>query len=85
MIIEARIAGIPCQVKVTYFHKQAPWRGSAHNCPSDLDYYGYTEMDYEILDRKGYKAPWLEKKISDKDTQEIERLIEEAYEDDGDY
>lgn len=42
-------------------------------------------MDYEILDRKGYKAPWLEKKITDKDTQEIERLIEEAYEDDGDY
>lgn len=85
MIIEARIAGIPCQVKITYFHKQAPWRGSAMSCPSDVDWYGYTEMDYEILDRKGYKAAWLEKKITDKDTEEIERLICEAYESDDRY
>lgn len=61
MIIDARIAGIPYQVKVLSFHRQAPWRGSIMSCPSDVDWYGYTEMDYEILDRKGYKAPWLEK------------------------
>lgn len=48
-----RIAGIPCQIGVTHFFRQAPWKGSAHTAPSDMDYYGYTEMEYDILDRRG--------------------------------
>lgn len=84
MIIDARISGIPCQVEVLSFHRQAPWRGSIMSCPSDVDWYGYTEMDYRILDRKGYKAPWLEKKMTDADVEKIEQLICEAY-DNEDY
>jgi len=69
---EHRIAGIPCMIGVTYFHNQPAWRGSAHTCDSDMDYYGYTEMDFDVLDRKGYAANWLEKKMTDDDRTEIE-------------
>lgn len=60
---ETRIKGIPCILGVTYFHHQPPWRGSAHTCDSDMDYYGYTELEYDVLDRRGYRAEWLAKKI----------------------
>ena len=68
---EHRIAGIPCIIAVTYFHNTPAWRGSAHTCPSSEDYYGYTELEYDVLDRKGYKAAWLEKKVTADDETEI--------------
>lgn len=80
---EHRIAGIPCVIGVTYFHHQPPWRGSAHTCDSDWDYYGYTEMDFDVLDRRGRKAEWLERKMTDDDRTEIENTAKElmGYED----
>jgi len=42
---------------------------------SDWDYYGYTDMDFTVLDRKGYKAPWLERKMTSED---VIRIQEEA-------
>ena len=68
---EHHISGIPCIIGVTYFHYQPPWSGSAHTCPSSDDYYGFTEMEYEVLDRKGYKADWLASKITEDDDAEI--------------
>lgn len=65
LVFDTRIAGIPCQIGVTYFHHQPPWRGSAHTCDSDLDYYGYIELEYDVLDRRGHLAEWLAKKIDD--------------------
>jgi hypothetical protein len=65
LVFDTRIAGIPCQIGVTYFHYQPPWRGSAETCDSDWDYYGYTELEYDVLDRRGRPAAWLEKKIDD--------------------
>lgn len=69
---EHRIAGIPCTIAVIYFHHQRPHGGSAHTCDSDVDWYGYTEMEFDVLDRKGYLANWLEKKMTDDDRIEIE-------------
>lgn len=66
-----RIAGIPCQIGVTYFHYQPPWRGSAQTCDSDWDYHGYTELEFEVLDRRGRRAEWLERKMNDDDETEI--------------
>jgi hypothetical protein len=72
--IDHHICGIPCKIEVTYFHHQEPWRGSAHNCPSADDYYGFTEIEYNVLDRKGYAADWLARKI----TSEIDSEIRDA-------
>jgi len=60
---ETRICGIPCILAVHYFHHQPPWRGSAHTCDSDMDFYGYTEIEYDVLDRRGHLSEWLAKKI----------------------
>ena len=42
---------------------------------SDVDYYGYEELDFTVYDRKGYKAPWLEKRMSDQDVEKIKTEI----------
>ncbi len=73
--ISTRVAGIPCIARVTHFYRQAPWRGSAHTCDSDLDYYGYTECEFDILDRRGRPAPWLERKATDQDRDRITEEI----------
>jgi hypothetical protein len=71
--IETRVAGIPCLVGVTYFESV---RGSYdYHAASDMDYHGYTECEFEVLDRRGRKAPWLERKLTDKIIQEIEQDI----------
>ena len=69
------ISGIPCQIGVTHFFRQAPWRGSAHTCPSSDDYYGITEMEYDVLDRRGRPAEWLERKMTYADRESIEEAI----------
>ncbi len=70
---DSHVQGIPCQVEVTDFISV---RGSySHNAPSDVDYHGYTDYDYTILDRKGYPAKWLERKLTALDRERIESEI----------
>ena len=69
--IESHIKGIPCIISVTYCKH---YSGSL-NAPSDLDYYGFTEIEFDVLDRKGYKAPWLERKLTEDEIERIEREI----------
>jgi hypothetical protein len=74
--VEARISGIPCLIEVTHYLKV---RGSGSwNAPSDMDYHGYEEINFEVCDRRGRQAPWLERKMTKDDIREIERLICEA-------
>ena len=80
MKIETRVAGIPCIAEVTHYFRQPPHRGSAHTCDSDQDYYGYTECEFDILDRRGRPAPWLERKATDADRESIEQEITEHIE-----
>lgn len=70
----SQVCGIPCIIRVDHYYKQRAWRGAVHSCPSDWDYYGYEEVEYSVLDRKGYPAAWLERKLSPK---EHSRIIEE--------
>jgi hypothetical protein len=70
--MEARIAGIPCKVRVTHCFVQKPL---GTRCDSDLDCYGYTDIEFDVFDRNGRAAPWLEKKMSDDDRARIEELI----------
>lgn len=72
------VAGIPAFADVTRYHHQEPWRGSAHACPSDLDYYGFTELEFDLYDRKGYRAKWLEAKCIGKELEKVEEMLKEA-------
>lgn len=75
--IETTISGIPCIVKVLHYSRQ---EGSfSYNAPSDVDYYGYTDMEYEICDSRGRPAPWLEKKLTDKERNRLEEEINELF------
>lgn len=72
-LLEATIAGIPCLIEVETCNVV---KGSYYyNAPSDWDYYGYTEIEFAVFDRKGYKAAWLERKMSDSDKAAIEAMI----------
>jgi hypothetical protein len=79
--IESKVAGIPCLIGVTEF---SVVRGSySYNAPSDMDYYGYTESCWEVLDRRGRPADWLERKLTDADRSRIDQEIEEAMTEDA--
>lgn len=69
--IEARVAGIPCIIAVTDYegYKPAYISGPPENCYPSEGGYG----DYVLLDRKGYRAQWLERKV--RDEREIQDQI----------
>lgn len=71
MLMEARIAGIPCLVRI--LHCSVVESDPGADNPDD--YYGYTEMDWEVCDRRGRRAPWLERKMTQQDAAEIETQI----------
>lgn len=75
--LDYTISGIPCQLAVLSCLIVPPHHGSAHTCNSDLDYYGYEDVEYEVLDRKGYIAEWLSNKMSDgDDTKAVAYIVE---------
>lgn len=71
--IPSRVAGIPCLIGVIDFNR-VPGTYS-YNAASDMDYNGWTEFTFDVLDRRGRVAGWLEKKLTFADT---ERFEEEA-------
>ena len=77
MQIETRIAGIPCLVEANVYVQHGSY---SRNAASDWDYYGWVDVeDLVVLDRRGRPAPWLERKLTDKDIERIEgELIKEA-------
>ena len=66
-LIDHRLAGIPCLIGVRVCKKHPP-KATADN-PDD--YYGYWDVDYDILDSKGKPAAWLDKKATKSDRDEI--------------
>jgi hypothetical protein len=80
--IESTVAGIPCLIGVTEFSSV---RGSySYHADSDMDYYGYTESEWVVLDRRGRPAAWLERKLTNADRSRIEQevadtMAEDAY------
>lgn len=75
MILNTKIRGIPCKVRVTRYFVQRPM-GRMADSPEDC--YGYTEVDFDVLDRRGRPAPWLERKMLDEDRNAIEQEVTEA-------
>jgi len=71
--IESRVASIPCIIGVVEYFSVA---GSySQNAASDWDYHGYSESEWVVCDRRGRPAPWLERKLTDKDSSRIESEI----------
>ena len=66
----SKVSGIPCFVRILAYQHYLP--DSLGN--STDDFYGGYEIDYEILDRNGRYASWLEKKLT---SIEDERIREE--------
>ena len=69
--IESRVAGIPCLIGVFTFDSV----DGCHSADSDVDYYGYIESDWEVLDRRGRPAGWLSKKLTSAESSRIEDEI----------
>jgi len=65
----SRVAGIPCIISVIEYSP-----GNSNYQYSDWDHDGYCE--WEVLDRKGYTAPWLTKKLTASDSNRIFDEIE---------
>ena len=69
---ESSVAGIPCGIRIDSVFIKKP---DAFNDASDWDHDGYDEIDFTVLNRYGYEAPWLQKKITPSDTLRIELHI----------
>jgi len=71
--IPTRVSGIPCLIGVLSCEPYRPaylW-GPPENCyPAEGG-----EVEWVLLDRRGYQAPWLEKKLTKNDRARIEREI----------
>lgn len=76
--LDTKVSGIPCLIGVISYFNQKP---DYSTWASDMDYYGYTEVEYDILDRRGRKADWLERKMTDKDRERIEEEVTAYMED----
>ena len=59
--LDFKIKGIPCFIGVrhAYLHKAEAMASS------ELDYRGYSEIEYDVFDRAGSPANWLLIKIDD--------------------
>lgn len=70
---ESKIQGIPCVIKVRSYYSGRPAKisGLPENCyPAEP-----SECEFDVFDRKGYKAEWLARKISESDMTEISDTI----------
>jgi hypothetical protein len=70
---ESRVCGIPCIIRVKYWEVYIPAQrsGPPERCYPEEG----GEGDWEILDRKGRPAAWLEKKLTESDRQRIDAEI----------
>ena len=69
MIFDSHIQGIPCEIEVTSY---APIVHSCRSLDPRRDSYDPGEFEFEVRDRRGYAAPWLEAKMTQEDRQRIE-------------
>lgn len=74
--IDARICGIPCIIEVIHWQPAVPANLSGH--PDNWSPPEDSETEYEILDRNGRPAPWLENKMTAKDYRLLEEHIDQV-------
>ena len=80
--IESRVAGIPCLIGVIDWEEYVPAYTSG---PPDRCYPSEGGCgSWEVLDRRGRKSPWLERKMTAADERRIEQDVFEAMENKAD-
>lgn len=75
---EARACGIPCIVAVLCWEPYVPAKisGPPEDCYPEEGGCG----EWELRDRRGRSAPWLERKLDDEERQRIDELVFERME-----
>ena len=68
--MDTRISGIPCQVLVTCYYPARPAR--LHGHPDTWYPPEPEEISFQVLDRRGRVAPWLEAKLDEQGRRRIE-------------
>jgi hypothetical protein len=75
MDIDVRVCGIPAIARVLHYRPYEPAYRRGH--PDNWEPASPPEIDFEILDRRGRPARWLERKLTERERERIEReLIE---------
>jgi hypothetical protein len=77
MIFKTRVAGIPAQCRVTGYHPADPRPISSHQLSPPNDEW----FEFELLDRRGYPARWLERKLNAQLEAELLAQFKERQED----
>lgn len=70
--IDTHVSGIPCGIRVDQLDGQT---GDPGNDASDWDHDGWCDIEFTVLDRQGYPAPWLQAKMTAADLARIEGEI----------
>jgi len=67
------VAGIPCGVVITSYVGARPFRQHtfAGAGPGDCDPPEYEDVEWRLVDSKGYPAAWLEEKMNNNDVTRI--------------
>jgi hypothetical protein len=72
---KSTVAGIPCLIDVVHFDYRGPSKRPACLCDSPDEFEGWLEVEFNVLDRRGRLAKWLEAELTDDD---IDRISHEA-------
>ena len=62
--LHTKVCGIPCIVAVTYYE---PYLPATRHAPAEGGH-----IEWEVRDRRGRPAPWLEAKMTPKDRTQVE-------------
>lgn len=73
MEFDTTVCGIPCIVRVTYWEAYDP--GCTSGPPERCYPAEGGDGEWEILDRNGRPAPWLENKMTERDKQILARKV----------
>ena len=71
--VAIRVSGIPAIAVVRYYQPPRPWRQHVFPGagPGDCDPPEDEDIEWELYDRRGYPAPWLERLLDGSETEQV--------------